>query len=700
MTIGVRNPGELPNVYARVENARALLANRKLDDDTRAVVDSLVALASTQHELNKRLWEALRGLPFGVMDAIDEAGGIPGSAFDHDQLNLHKHPHAHAKQDVEGAAEDHDRLHLHKHPHTHAKQDVEGALVDHDQLNLHKHPHTHIQEEIVGPSPAIVSVFIEGVRPLPHTHEYSSLVGTQFLPTDGTAALPLYSFRLESGMGLYRSGAAVLGFATQGTARQRFGATNHDILSDSGNLRMGVNLDTRLLRIAAGVFEMSPTSVSEKLAIKAGSAQALNLQEWQDSAGTPLLSVSSAGFVNGGAAGAGILSLGGSRIDFYLSSAYTMVLDTTSLRPNNDAAFDFGSSTKRWRRGYFGGAGNAVGLNVMANAAQSVNMQEWQNSAGTPLSAIDKDGNFTGTIQPMQVVGPPKPHSHDYADLRGNRLILGVAVPAAVFTNRLTDNNGNLALAVGITTALKSGIYVADNFARDSNNAHISADIGNRTNFPTQSCFNASSVAPVTVGVQPNAGPSWLIRAETTSGANGFNTGCIFTRTQTTNVLCTGDAYAISSNNYMQGNGTPNITLRNFYGHYVMGTHAVASPVLTNHYDFFADSYTGPTTGLITNRYALYINFSDSGITNAWGVYQVSSTLKNFMNGSLGIGISPTSKLHVAGSADVVQVAVKANASQTVDIQEWQDSAGNVLSRIDKNGQTTDFVLAGQIFGF
>lgn len=63
MPLGDRNPGSLPNVFARVEAARALLGKRDLDEQVRTVVTSLVALATTQAELNKRLWESNRGLP-------------------------------------------------------------------------------------------------------------------------------------------------------------------------------------------------------------------------------------------------------------------------------------------------------------------------------------------------------------------------------------------------------------------------------------------------------------------------------------------------------------------------------------------------------------------------------------------------------------------------------------------------------------
>jgi len=74
MPLNIRDPGSLPNVFARVEDARALLgrsldqrdpqqAVKDIDEQLRTIVRSLVALAATQHELNKRLWESNKGLP-------------------------------------------------------------------------------------------------------------------------------------------------------------------------------------------------------------------------------------------------------------------------------------------------------------------------------------------------------------------------------------------------------------------------------------------------------------------------------------------------------------------------------------------------------------------------------------------------------------------------------------------------------------
>jgi hypothetical protein len=59
-------------------------------------------------------------------------------------------------------------------------------------------------------------------------------------------------------------------------------------------------------------------------------------------------------------------------------------------------------------------------------------------------------------------------------------------------------------------------------------------------------------------------------------------------------------------------------------------------------------------------------------------------------NGNVGIGITaPTAKLHIVGSADTQQLIVKANATQTANLQEWQNSSGTVLGSISGGGNIT-----------
>ena len=73
--------------------------------------------------------------------------------------------------------------------------------------------------------------------------------------------------------------------------------------------------------------------------------------------------------------------------------------------------------------------------------------------------------------------------------------------------------------------------------------------------------------------------------------------------------------------------------------------------VLGTHSDFIAENFVSPTAGQITNRYGLNIAFDNTNVTNAFGVYQSSNTLKNYFAGNVGIGTStPVQKLTVVGS--------------------------------------------------
>lgn len=56
--------------------------------------------------------------------------------------------------------------------------------------------------------------------------------------------------------------------------------------------------------------------------------------------------------------------------------------------------------------------------------------------------------------------------------------------------------------------------------------------------------------------------------------------------------------------------------------------------------------------------------------------------------GNVGIGITaPTAKLHIVGSSDTQQLIVKANATQTTNLQEWQDNGGTALTVIKGDGK-------------
>lgn len=61
--------------------------------------------------------------------------------------------------------------------------------------------------------------------------------------------------------------------------------------------------------------------------------------------------------------------------------------------------------------------------------------------------------------------------------------------------------------------------------------------------------------------------------------------------------------------------------------------------------------------------------------------------------------VTSTAKLNITGIADVVQTVVKANATQTSNLQEWQSSAGAVLASISGTGNITAANLSGSNTG-
>ena len=65
--------------------------------------------------------------------------------------------------------------------------------------------------------------------------------------------------------------------------------------------------------------------------------------------------------------------------------------------------------------------------------------------------------------------------------------------------------------------------------------------------------------------------------------------------------------------------------------------------------------------------------FSSQWITGTSSIY--------YTGGSVGIGTTtPSSKLHLLGTSNTVQMIVQGNSTQTNHLQEWKDNGGTILS--------------------
>jgi len=114
-----------------------------------------------------------------------------------------------------------------------------------------------------------------------------------------------------------------------------------------------------------GVVALNSTIVP--LVAKGASSQTANLQEWQNSAGTVLANVDSAGFVNG--------------------SAYRQI-------GGNSNGFGIGTISSVLTA--FGSGGNATVVPVVVRGAsgQTANLQEWQDSTGAVIANMQVNGNM------------------------------------------------------------------------------------------------------------------------------------------------------------------------------------------------------------------------------------------------------------------------------------------------------------------
>jgi len=85
---------------------------------------------------------------------------------------------------------------------------------------------------------------------------------------------------------------------------------------------------------------------------------------------------------------------------------------------------------------------------------------------------------------------------------------------------------------------------------------------------------------------------------------------------------------------------------------------------------------------------------ADTGITKYEGELRWDTTLKDLLiydgtnNVPTGVSLIPSTATRnvIQSTADVQELIVKAEAGQTANLQEWQDSSGTVLAYVEKGG--------------
>ena len=118
--------------------------------------------------------------------------------------------------------------------------------------------------------------------------------GSQLLIDAGTAAKPGLAFRGDPNTGIWNESGDIVTITCAGGSKYRF-ANSYVTFAPAGGIgqfglggTVGVP-NAYLFGDSAGVLRVTGVSTETKFVVKAGSAQSLNLQEWQNSGGTAML---------------------------------------------------------------------------------------------------------------------------------------------------------------------------------------------------------------------------------------------------------------------------------------------------------------------------------------------------------------------------------------------------------------------------
>jgi hypothetical protein len=134
-------------------------------------------------------------------------------------------------------------------------------------------------------------------------------------------------------------------------------------INSAGALRTISSIKTTALDGVAATLAIQPASASTIGAVIRGAAsQTAELQQWQNSGGTVLASINASGDILTNAA--------------IFAGTSTWFTATANIRPLN---------------------ANVVGAVIRGAASQTVNLQEWQNSAGAVLARVGNTGTILGS---------------------------------------------------------------------------------------------------------------------------------------------------------------------------------------------------------------------------------------------------------------------------------------------------------------
>ena len=537
---------------------------------------------------------------------------------------------------------------------------------------------------------------------------------------------------------------------------------NQHIYTTSGRAifaNTGYIANTSLASIA---FSASRTAIIAK----AAASQTANIQEWQDNSGVMLANVGPTGGaqfagLNVQGTGSGIVNIGTAASGYVGLIIKGVASQTANLQEWQDSAgtvvariTNIGGITTNSNitqgtagRTFIGGATDSgaflnvnvptasrQGIAVRANASQTGNLQEWQNSSGAVLSAIDASGLFTSVSQPIQVAGSTygftKIVSAQYGAtaywkiatlpatslstcdqinieaMLGGWASTGKAKYEIMLGNRDTFAYKYTKFGDGVTQAriqsyteadgsVSVYLYSENTFTTLAYNITLSAvtsgsDIG-ATIYKNPT---ASTTAPTGTKSFDTADPATYIPLMNMTNAGLLSTkNAAFTSTSTSAVTLTVQSAASQTANIQEWKNNAGTTayLNTNLQYYNPGRISV----LDSSFSAILSIFSGNAAATVSIFRGAASQTADlAQWQNSAGTTYLNITNAGAMLSSGGVTIASNPTINAYGAAMKIasgvntypMLIIQGAASQTADLQQWQNNAGTVVAKVDASG--------------
>ncbi len=514
---------------------------------------------------------------------------------------------------------------------------------------------------------------------------------------------------------------------------------------------VGVNVQYPSASSGYGQFGVQIQNASYKgVVVKAATSQSANLQEWQNSSGGVDTAVTSTGRLSVRTtladAGLNVGTPSASTIGQIIRGAASQ---TANLQQWQDSAgslvawmgFDgrtylaysmIGTWNLDAMQTIYSNSASRVGSVIRSAASSTVNLQEWQNSSGTVLSAIDASGSFTSVSQPIQVAGStygfsklitadlgatsywkiatlPSSNLGTYDQINIDAMLGGWASTGKTRYEIMLGNRDAFAYKYtkfgdGLTQARIQSYVEAD--------GSVSVYLYSENTFTTLSYNITLSTAGVANGATIYKNPTASTTAPT--GTKVFDTGepatyiplinmnnagllsaknGAFTSTSTSAVTLTVQSAASQTANIQEWKNNAGTTayLNTNLQYYNPGRISVLDANFSGILSIFSGN---PAATVSIFRGAASQTADLAQWQNSSGTTYLNVTNAGTMisNGGVTIASNPTINAYGAamkiasGVSSYPMLILQAAASQTADIQQWQNSGATVIASIDSYG--------------